>query len=217
MFPNTLHVETIALLSKLSEAKHHIEVKVDMDELDLTSAEAKATYKEIQDWVQEKYGFHVTNLNIAQVKQNGKPLGTKKVRDCKATFKVKYAPGTMTAIAGGKSSKLISAGEAAIAVRPETTEAKPSEILYIPIAIADKHGVLESNADRSLSMSVEGGELLGFGSANPRTEERFDAGTYSTYYGHALAVVRAGEKGSVRLSVTDGKRSASAEIIIMED
>ncbi len=69
MFPMTRHVETVALLSKLSEAKHHIEVKVDMDELDLTSAEAKATYKEIQDWVQEKYGFHVTNLNIAQVKQ----------------------------------------------------------------------------------------------------------------------------------------------------
>jgi 23S rRNA (uracil-5-)-methyltransferase RumA len=69
MFPGTVHVETVALLSKLSEAKHHIEVKVDMDELDLTSAEAKATYKEIQDWVQEKYGFHVTNLNIAQVKQ----------------------------------------------------------------------------------------------------------------------------------------------------
>ncbi len=30
--------ETVALLPKLSEAKHHIEVKVDMDELDLTSA-----------------------------------------------------------------------------------------------------------------------------------------------------------------------------------
>ncbi len=62
-------VETVCLLSKLSEAKHHINVKVDMDELDLTSSEAKATYQEIQDWVQEKYGFHVTNLNIAQVKQ----------------------------------------------------------------------------------------------------------------------------------------------------
>lgn len=69
MFPQGGHVETVCLLSKLHEAKHHIEVKVDMDELDLTSAEAKATYKEIQDWVQEKYGFHVTNLNIAQVKQ----------------------------------------------------------------------------------------------------------------------------------------------------
>ena len=40
-----------------------------MDELDVTAAESKATYREIQDWVQEKYGFHVTNLNIAQVKQ----------------------------------------------------------------------------------------------------------------------------------------------------
>ena len=40
-----------------------------MDEIDATSVETKATYKEIQDWVQEHYGFHVTNLNIAQVKQ----------------------------------------------------------------------------------------------------------------------------------------------------
>jgi 23S rRNA (uracil1939-C5)-methyltransferase len=69
MFPNTVHVETVCLLSKLHEAKHHINVKVDMDELDLTSAEAKATYKEIEEWVQEHYGFHVTDLNIAQVKQ----------------------------------------------------------------------------------------------------------------------------------------------------
>ena len=69
MFPGTVHVETVALLSKLTEAKHHVEVKVDMDELDLTSVEAKATYREIVEWVREKYGFHVTNLNIAQVKQ----------------------------------------------------------------------------------------------------------------------------------------------------
>lgn len=63
------HVETVCLLSKLHEAKPHVNVKIDMDELDLTSAEAKATYKEIEEWEQEHYGFHVTNLNIAQVKQ----------------------------------------------------------------------------------------------------------------------------------------------------
>ncbi|WP_026507601.1 class I SAM-dependent RNA methyltransferase [Butyrivibrio sp. MC2013] len=68
-FPGTVHVETVCLLSKLHEAKHHVNVKLDMDELELTSAEAKATYKEIEEWVQEHYGFHVTNLNIAQVKQ----------------------------------------------------------------------------------------------------------------------------------------------------
>ena len=40
-----------------------------MDEIDATSAETKATYKEIQEWVQSEYGFKVTHLNIAQVKQ----------------------------------------------------------------------------------------------------------------------------------------------------
>ena len=42
------HVETVCLLSKLSEAKNHISVKVDMEESDLTSAESKAAYQEIQ-------------------------------------------------------------------------------------------------------------------------------------------------------------------------
>ena len=40
MFRNQLFIETVVLLVKLSEAKHYIEVKVDMNELDLTSAEA---------------------------------------------------------------------------------------------------------------------------------------------------------------------------------
>ncbi|MBR2554835.1 MAG: hypothetical protein IKE94_08255 [Aeriscardovia sp.] len=43
-------------MSKLSEEKHHISVQVDMDELDLTSAESKATYEEIQEWVQQVSG-----------------------------------------------------------------------------------------------------------------------------------------------------------------
>ena len=56
-------------MSKLSETKNHISVKVDMDEMDVTAAESKATYQEIQDWVQEKYGFHVSHLNIAKTKR----------------------------------------------------------------------------------------------------------------------------------------------------
>ena len=40
-----------------------------MDEMDVTAAESKATYDEIREWVQDNYGFHVTNLNIAQVKR----------------------------------------------------------------------------------------------------------------------------------------------------
>ena len=40
-----------------------------MSELDITSAESKATYKEIQEYVKDKYDLHVTNLYIAQVKE----------------------------------------------------------------------------------------------------------------------------------------------------
>ena len=69
MFPGTVHVETVCLLSKLHEAKHYVNVTFDMDELDITSAESKATYEEIKDYVLEKHGLQVTNLYIAQVKR----------------------------------------------------------------------------------------------------------------------------------------------------
>lgn len=61
-------VENIALLSKLKSDKH-IDVELDMDELDLTVAENKATYEDIKDYVLKQIGLKVSNLYIAQVKQ----------------------------------------------------------------------------------------------------------------------------------------------------
>ena len=68
MFPHTNHVETVVLLSKLN-TKQHIEVELNLDELDLTSAESKATYEEIKAYVLEHTGLKVSHLYIAQVKQ----------------------------------------------------------------------------------------------------------------------------------------------------
>ena len=70
MFPFTEHVETVCLLSKLHEAKHHVNVTLEMDELDITSAESKATYEEIKAYVAEHNdGMKVSSLYIAQVKK----------------------------------------------------------------------------------------------------------------------------------------------------
>ena len=70
MFPFTQHVEMVCLLSKLREAKHRVSVTLDMDEMDLTSAESKATYEEIKKYVAEQNdGMKVSSLNIAQVKR----------------------------------------------------------------------------------------------------------------------------------------------------
>ena len=68
LFPHTEHLETVVLLSKLN-TKQHIEVELNLDELDLTDAEKKATYQEIKDYVLEHSGLKVSSLYIAQVKQ----------------------------------------------------------------------------------------------------------------------------------------------------
>ena len=68
MFPRTVHVETVVLLSKLN-TKQHIEVELNLDELDLTSAESKATYDEIKAYVLEKHGLKASSLYISQVKR----------------------------------------------------------------------------------------------------------------------------------------------------
>lgn len=66
-FGETVHVETVVLLSKL-KTKQHIKIELRTDELDLTASESKATYQEIKQYVLEKYGFKVSSLNIAQTK-----------------------------------------------------------------------------------------------------------------------------------------------------
>ena len=68
LFPWTEHCEAVCLLSKL-HADQHIEVELQMDELDWTAAESKATYEEIKDYVLEHTGLKVSSLYIAQVKE----------------------------------------------------------------------------------------------------------------------------------------------------
>ena len=68
MFPGTVHVETVVLLSQ-QKPDDTIEIDLDLDELDATSAETKATYQEIKDYVLKEFGLKVSSLYISQVKR----------------------------------------------------------------------------------------------------------------------------------------------------
>ena len=68
MFPFTGHVETVVLLSQ-QKPDDTIEIDLDLDELDATSAELKATYQEIKDYVLKEFGLKVSSLYISQVKR----------------------------------------------------------------------------------------------------------------------------------------------------
>ena len=67
-FPQTVHVETVVLLSQ-QKPDDTIEIDLDLDELDVTSAELKATYQEIKDYVLKEFGLKVSSLYISQVKR----------------------------------------------------------------------------------------------------------------------------------------------------
>ena len=67
MYSNTGHVETVILLSQ-QKPDTTIRVGIDLKPEDVTAAESKATYADLKAYIEEKYGFKVSNLYIAQAK-----------------------------------------------------------------------------------------------------------------------------------------------------
>ena len=62
-------VETVVQLSKGNTLSQNVRVEFSLEDIDMSRFQQGATYVQIQKWVQEKYGFHVTHLNIAKTKR----------------------------------------------------------------------------------------------------------------------------------------------------
>ena len=61
-------VETVVLLSH-QKPDDYIEVNLDLDEMDLTSAEAEATNGQIKQYCREQFDLNVSTLYISQIKR----------------------------------------------------------------------------------------------------------------------------------------------------
>ena len=68
LFPRCSHVESVVTLSRKTP-DDVIEIDLELDELDITAAESKATYPEIKEYVLKHHGLKVSSLYIAQVKR----------------------------------------------------------------------------------------------------------------------------------------------------
>ena len=68
LFPRCAHVETVVTLSR-KIPDDVIEVDLNLDELDITASESKATYPEIKEYVLQNYGLKVSSLYITQTKR----------------------------------------------------------------------------------------------------------------------------------------------------
>ena len=151
---------------------------------------------------------------------NGKRIGTKRTKDCKALFRVPYAAGTLLAESLDEDgmviaeSELPSGGaETVLSVKPEKQTVKKGEIVYVPIEFTDQTGAIKPYMEQRVELSVLGGKLIGFGSALCKTDEVFDKPYHDTYRGRALAVVQAFEPGTVHITASsEGFDPAHAEI-----
>lgn len=158
---------------------------------------------------------------------NGKSMGKATVgekSDFKATFDIVFIPGELKAIAyaNGKetgSMVLETAGkelELKMDVDREVLEATGEDLAYVMISLTDEAGILQTSADRKVSVTVEGsGVLQGFGSADPKSTENFFDTARTTFDGMVLAVVRSKAEAGM-ITVTASAEDCSPKTISIQ-
>lgn len=128
----------------------------------------------------------------------------------RATLETVYGAGQLTAVAyrGGGEVGRTSMSTARTAARLTATADRAelrdddADLAFVAIELRDDDGVLVTSEERAVTVEVSGaGILAGMCSANPRTEERFDSGSWRTFDGRALAVVRPKGGGEVAVRV----------------
>ena len=153
---------------------------------------------------------------------NGKSIGTKELtNDCLAKFSCTYEPGTIEAVSYDAAGKEIghctlkSAGEdTQITAAPEVTSVKAGHLAYIRLRYTDAAGITKPLERGIITVEAEGGTLEGVGSACPFYKLSYQGDKTDTYYGEALAIVRAGDSGNIVLKASDGKNSTSVSVPI---
>jgi len=143
-----------------------------------------------------------SNAPSVELLLNGKSLGKRAVEDYTAVWEVPYAPGTLEAVAiypEEERRSFLSSADGALHL--DARIESHGKLIYIPISLTGENGALESHSDIPVSIEVTGGRLLGFGSANPVSEESFLSATATPYYGKAQAVVERG-KGPLNIKIS---------------
>ena len=153
---------------------------------------------------------------------NGVSRGTKNpTKDCRVLFKVPYEAGEIVAVsrdAQGREigrDRLTTAGtKTELRAEPEEERVKAGHLSFIRLRFTDEKGETRPTERGLIDLSVEGGELAACGSACPFYELSYLGSRCDTYYGEALAIVRAGEAGTLRLTAKSGKYSAEATVTV---
>lgn len=133
---------------------------------------------------------------------NGKKVGRKKFKmNCRFDFKCKYYDGEIVAVNLDKRGNELSRSmlktadnQTVLSVVPEKADVNFGEICFIHLDYTDTNAIVKPLERGVIDIEVDGGELLAFGNACPFNKDGYLGTSSDTYYGRALAVVRANGK-----------------------
>lgn len=187
-----------------------------------------------ESWNYKGYEGRKTELIVfsraeeVEVFIDGTSLGRKKVcmerpLPYSVRFETEYKPGKVEAVSF-REGKEVSRAELVTTDAPDgivltsekaSMKADGHDLIYVNIDIIDKNGRRVPDAEIILKAEIAGeAVLVGFGSANPVTDENYTDTETVTYKGRALAVLRSGyEKGEVRLTIS-AENLGTAEVTL---
>ena len=152
--------------------------------------------------------------SVSKGKQNFK-------NNCVFTFKVPYEDGTVEAVSYDEAGRVIgrnllktAGAETVLQAEPETETVAPGHLAFIRLKYTDKEGIIKPAERGLIDVKAEGGKLIGLGSACPYYEFSYLDSRCDTYYGEALAIVRAGESGEISFTAKDGEHTGKATVAI---
>ena len=136
---------------------------------------------------------------------------------------VKWEPGTIEAVAYdrsgnfvGRSSLSSAADTNALVLAPEEESIAPDGLSFVLLSLTDGAGVTKPLERKRLQVTVENGELVGLGSACTYLplDDNYTDDVTDTYYGEAMAVVRANGAGDVKVIAKALDGSLAGETVI---
>lgn len=154
---------------------------------------------------------------------NKKSIGRKRIKDgCRTVFNTYYENGEILAISYDEYGKeinrmsLSSAGEETILnIIPEKYNVQNGKLIFIRLKYTDKNGILKPMERNKIHVQVEGGILMGLGSACPYNPLGYTGEITDTYYGEALAVVKAEGNDYITLIADDGEHKSQVTIEVI--
>ena len=141
---------------------------------------------------------------------NGEEVGRQAADDeHRVLFETTYMPGELKAVSL-KDGAVLSEAVLHTAEGPSklvvTDEGSGKELVFAAIQVVDEKNNVFTPYGGTLTVSVNGGQLLGFTTGNPKYEEPFFTETSRTWNGRALAVIRrpGGQQVKVTVQSDDG-------------